>query len=128
MKLLLDTHVLLWAAAGSARLSRSARRLIEDPENALFFSVASIWEIVIKRALERSDFEVDPPVLKRALIDNGYQELPILSAHALFIEGLPKLHKDPFDRLLIAQASVEGVTLLTADEHIGNYPGPILKI
>ncbi|NRP73301.1 hypothetical protein ILFOPFJJ_04200 [Ensifer psoraleae] len=101
-----------------------ARALIESRENILFFSAASLWEIAIKRGLGRPDFEADPRLLRRGL-DNGYEELPVSSAHAVEIDQLPPIHKDPFDRILIAQSIVEGVTLLTADEIVGKYPGPI---
>jgi PIN domain nuclease of toxin-antitoxin system len=125
VKLLLDTHLLICAAEGIERLSPDARATMGDPENDLVFSVASLWEIVIKRGLKRSDFRVDARVLRRGLIDNGYHELPILSEHAVAIDGLPPIHKDPFDRLLIAQATVEGITLLTDDTTVAKYPGPV---
>ena len=128
MKLLLDTHVLLWAAGSPAQLPPEARAMLEDPDNALLFSAASLWEIAIKRSLGRADFKVDARVLRRGLQDNGYQELPITSEHAVFIDSLPPIHKDPFDRILVAQATVEGITLLTADTLIAQYPGPILKL
>jgi PIN domain nuclease of toxin-antitoxin system len=96
-----------------------------DPENELLFSVASLWEIVIKRGLKRPDFQVDARLLRRGLLDNGYQELPILSEHAVAVDSLPPIHKDPFDRLLIAQATVEGITLLTDDTTVAQYPGPV---
>lgn len=128
MKLLLDTHLLLWAAGNPNRLSAIARTLIEEPENELFFSAVSLWEIAIKCGLGRSDFQIDPRVLRRGLLDNGYSELPIISEHALAIDGLPPIHKDPFDRMLVAQATVEGITLLTADQLISQYPGPVRKV
>lgn len=128
MRLLLDTHVLLWAAGMPERLSVEARALIEAPENSLHFSAASLWEIVIKRGLGRDDFKVDPNRLRRGLIDNSYHELAINSLHTLMVENLPVIHKDPFDRLLIAQAMVEGLTLLTADGLVARYPGPIRKL
>ncbi|WBO24344.1 type II toxin-antitoxin system VapC family toxin [Sphingomonas abietis] len=128
MKLLVDTHLLLWAASAPDKLPAAARDLIEDVENTLLFSVASIWEIAIKRGLGRDDFKVDPRLLRRGLLDNGYEELPITSEHAVSVDGLPPIHRDPFDRLLIAQAMVEGIILLTADEHVGDYPGPIRKV
>ena len=128
MKLLLDTHILLWAADGSRRLSDTARRLIEDPCNELFFSVASIWEVAIKSALRRPDFQVDPVKLRDALRANGYAELSISSSHALAIQHLPQFHKDPFDHMLIAQASMHGATLVTADETVGRYPGNIMVV
>jgi PIN domain nuclease of toxin-antitoxin system len=126
--LLLDTHLLLWAAGAPERLPSAARRLLEDPEQTLAFSAASLWEIVIKRSLRRPSFEVDPRALRRGLLDSGYREIPVLSEHALAVERLPPLHKDPFDRLLIAQAEIEGTTLLTADAQVAQYPGPIRKV
>ena len=128
MKFLLDTQVLLWAAGEPARLPASARRLLNDPDNELFFSVASLWEIGIKRGLERTDFRVDARLLRRGLIDNGYTELPIASQHVVEVKSLPTIHKDPFDRLLVAQATVEGITLLTPDSTVARYPGPIRKL
>lgn len=125
MKLLLDTHLLLWAAGQPEKLSAKARQLLEDPGHALYFSAASIWEIAIKRTLGREDFRVEPRVLRRGLLDNGYDELAISSDHALATDGLPLLHKDLFDRILIAQAVAEGVTLLTADPVVAAYPGPV---
>jgi PIN domain nuclease of toxin-antitoxin system len=125
VKLLLDTHLLLWAAGQSERLSKKARELIEANENELFFSSASLWEVVIKRALGREDFKVDARLLRRGLLDNGYSELPIGSEHVVAIEGLASIHKDPFDRILIAQSLVEGITLLTADPTVAKYAGPI---
>lgn len=128
MKLLLDTHLLLWASAHSGRLSVPARTLLAEPQNELLFSSASIWEIAIKRVLGRDDFEVDPRSLRRALLDNRYQELPVTGAHAVAIDLLPPLHKDPFDRLLVAQATVEGITLLTTDSVMARYPGPVRRV
>ena len=94
----------------------------------LLFSAASLWEIAIKRGLQRKDFQVDPRLLRRGLLDNGYLELPILSDHVVAIDGLPSIHKDPFDRLLVAQATVEGVTLLTLDPMVARYPGPVQQV
>jgi PIN domain nuclease of toxin-antitoxin system len=128
MKLLLDTHLLLWAAGDPGRLSDTAIALISEPENELFFSAASLWEIAIKHSLGRSDFKVDARVLRRGLLDNGYSELPIGSEHAVAIGSLPDIHKDPFDRILVAQATVEGITLLTADGLVAQYPGPVQMV
>ena len=128
MKLLLDTHLLLWAAGQQDRLSPVALKLIEAPANELLFSAASIWEVAIKRGLGRSDFQADPRLLRRGLLDNGYGELPILSDHVVALDSLPPIHKDPFDRLLVAQATVEGITLLTADSLVAQYPGPIRMV
>ncbi|MGZ5445664.1 MAG: type II toxin-antitoxin system VapC family toxin [Thermoanaerobaculia bacterium] len=128
MKLLLDTQVLLWAAGQPERLSAAARRQLTSPSNELLFSAASLWEIAIKRSLGREDFRVEPRLLRRGLLDNGYTELPITSEHAVGIDALPDLHKDPFDRILLAQALAEGITLLTADAQLARYPGPVRKV
>jgi PIN domain nuclease of toxin-antitoxin system len=128
MKLLLDTHVLLWAAGQPDRLSAAACALLEDPQNALLFSAASLWEVAIKRGLGRADFQVDARLLRRGLLDNGYQELVVTSEHAVTIDGLPPIHKDPFDRILVAQAMVEGITLLTVDPLVAQYPGPVRMV
>lgn len=128
MNLLLDTHLLLWAAGDPDRLSPTARDLIDDASNRLIFSAASLWEVTIKRGLGRDDFQADPRLLRRGLIDNGYEELPITSEHAVSVESLPPLHKDPFDRILVAQATVEGFILLTSDTLVAQYPGPIRKV
>ncbi len=128
MKLLLDTHLLLWAVEDSPRLSKAACELIDDENNELFFSAASVWEIAIKRGLGRDDFDVDPRMLRRGLLDNGYNELPVMSEHAVAIDALPSIHKDPFDLLLIAQATVEDITLLTVDAQVARYPGPVRQV
>lgn len=128
MKLLLDTQLLLWAAGQPERLSKTARKLLDDPRNELIFSAASLWEVAIKNSLGREDFRVEPRLLRRGLLDNGYTELPITSQHAVSTDGLPPLHKDPFDRLLLSQALSEGITLLTADTTLAQYPGPVRKV
>ena len=128
MKILLDTHLLLWAAGEPRRLSRQARRLIDNPENEVLFSAASLWEVAIKCGLGREDFKVDARLLRRGLLDNGYSELPIMSEHVVATESLPLIHKDPFDRILVAQATVEGITLLTVDSLVSKYPGPIRTV
>ena len=101
---------------------------MNDQGNLFLFSVTSIWEIAIKRAMKRPDFLFDPRVIRRQLLDDGYEELPVLGQHAVEVDILPPIHKDPFDRILIAQAMVEGITLLTADPVIAKYPGPIRQI
>ena len=128
MTLLLDTQILLWAVNQPDRLSAAARRLLTDPDNNLLFSPASLWEVAIKNTLGRDDFRVDPRVLRRGLLDNGYAELPITSEHAVHVDSLPPLHKDPFDRLLLAQATTEGITLLTSDAQVARYGGPVRKV
>lgn len=132
MKLILDTHLLLWAAGSeihsSNELTDEAAALIDDLANELFFSAASLWEITIKNSLGRADFSVDPHLLLRGLLDNGYSELPINSMHTLGVSSLPNIHKDPFDRLLVSQATAEGITLLTCDPLVASYPGPIRRV
>lgn len=125
MRLLLDTHLLLWAAGLPEHLPGDARALIEQPENELIVSAASLWEVTIKRSLGRADFIVEPRQLRRGLLENGYTELAVTGAHAIAVEGLPPIHGDPFDRLLVAQAQVEAITLLTADKTVARYPGPV---
>lgn len=128
MKLLLDTHLLLWAAGEPDKLPPAALAEIENADNDLTFSAASLWEIAIKRGLGRADFTVDAGLLRRGLIDNGYYELPITSEHAITVEGLPAIHEDPFDRILIAQSIVEGIILLTVDDLVARYPAPIRRL
>ncbi len=125
MKFLLDTHLLIWAAEDIGKVPPGPRALMAADDSELYFSVASLWEIAIKRAQNRPGFRVDPRILRRGLIENAYRELPILSGHAVAVDQLPPIHKDPFDRLLIAQATVEGITLLTDDAIVAKYPGPI---
>ena len=120
--------MLLWAAQGSTELPAEAARYIGNIENELIFSIASIWEIVIKNSLGKSSFRVNPHTLRLRLIENGYSELPISGDHVLAVCNLPDLHKDPFDRILVAQASFEKITLLTSDSIIGSYPGPIILV
>lgn len=121
MQLLVDTHLLLWSVAASKRLSAKARELLTDPENEVLYSAASVWEIAIKSGLGRKDFQVDLPGLLRAFRTAGFVELAITSAHAARVTSLPDLHKDPFDRLLVAQALTEPAILLTNDEQLGPY-------
>jgi PIN domain nuclease of toxin-antitoxin system len=128
LKLLLDTQLLLWAAGQPERLSASARKQIKNPKNEILFSAASLWEITIKNSLGRDDFRAEPRLLRRGLLDNGYTELPVTSQHAVNIDGLPPLHKDPFDRMLLAQALTEGITLLTSDAQLARYRGPVRKV
>ena len=127
-RLLLDTQLLLWAAAAPERLPEPARALIEDTNNALLFSVVSLWEVVIKAGLGRTDFRVDARRLRRGLLDVGYGELRVDSEHVLAVKHLPPLHKDPFDRLLLAQSGVEGAMLVTADVRLAQYPGLVRSV
>jgi len=126
MKLLLDTHILLWSAAN--KLPANAKKYILDTNYQLYFSPASIWEIVIKKGLNRADFRVDPYVLYSGLLDNGYNEISVTSKHTLTVSSLPDIHKDPFDRIILAQAISEGIQLLTSDTALSNYPVPIILV
>jgi len=126
MKLLLDTHILLWSAAN--KLPANAAKYILDETNQLYFSPASIWEIVIKVGLNRADFQVDPYVLYSGLLDNGYNEIAITSRHTLAVSTLPDIHKDPFDRIMLAQAISECIPLLTSDITLFDYPTPIILV
>jgi len=128
MRLLLDTQLLLWVASSPERLSPAAVALIEDDENILTFSTISLLEVAIKYSLGRPDFQVDPGILRRGLLDNGYVELPVTGDHAVAVAGLPSIHKDPFDRLLVAQAMVEGITLLSADAVVADYGRVVRRV
>ena len=128
MRILVDTHLLLWAASDPDRLPAVARGELENRDNVLMFSAASIWEVTIKNGLGRTDFAVDAALLRRGLHDNGYEELPIAGQHAVQVGRLPPLHKDPFDRILVAQSLVEGITLLTSDELVAQYHASIRHV
>jgi len=125
VKLLVDTHLLLWAASQPSRLSPAARALLGDTGKQPYFSAACLWEIVIKGALGRRDFAVDASRLRRGLIDNGYLELPIAGTHTLAVASLPVVHRDPFDRIQIAQARIEGMLFLTSDVTLADYGEPV---
>jgi len=128
VKVLLDTQLLLWAAGQPERLPVAARRIIDDDRNQLMFSAASLWEVAIKSGLGREDFRADARLLRRGLLDNGYGELAIGGDHAVAITNLPAIHRDTFDRMLIAQSAVEGILLLTADSIVAQYAGPVRKV
>ena len=132
MRLLLDTHLLLWSAAsvetGTGLMPQAAADMIDDADNELHFSSVSIWEVAIKSGQKKAEFQVDPHFLRRSLRDNGYVELAVDGAHAAGVMLLPDIHKDPFDRLLVSQARVEGLLLLTVDAKLDGYPGPILRV
>jgi PIN domain nuclease of toxin-antitoxin system len=125
VRLLLDTHLLIWGGYQPSRLSAAAATLIDDRSNEVFFSAASIWEIAIKAGLARADFAVDPPALRAGLLAQEYQEVPVTGGHALAVAALPLQHRDPFDRILVAQAACEGLCLLTVDARLTRYPGHI---
>ena len=124
MRLLVDTHLLLWWVAGR-RLAREAAALIEDPQNQVFASAASIWEIAIKAGLGRID--VDPGEFVRTLESGGFTALPITSRHAVAVAELPEIHRDPFDRLLVAQSRVEQMSLLTHDKVLSGYGALVVQ-
>ncbi len=118
---LLDTHLLLWAAFEPARLSVNASKTLQSREVPLAFSLASIWEVAIKTSLGRPGFSVDPGMLHHALLAEGFVELPIRAAHLSRVAVLPWVHRDPFDRLLVAQAAEEKLTLLSVDATLRRY-------
>ena len=118
---LLDTHLVLWAALEPARLSAKALRLLRARDNELAFSVATLWEVAIKTSLGRPDFQVDPKQLQSALLGEGFVEVAILPEHVIRVARLPWLHRDPFDRMLVAQAAAEKHTLLTSDSLLAGY-------
>jgi PIN domain nuclease of toxin-antitoxin system len=126
MKLLLDTHNLIWASQDTLPLE--AAQYILNEENTLLFSSASIWEVAIKNALNRPDFNVNPALLRRGLLENGYEELAITSLHSVLVGDLPLIHKDPFDRMLIAQTRAEGIILITSDTAVAEYGGAIILV
>ena len=128
MNLLLDTHLLHWAASQPERLSAKVRALLLGPTNQLLFSAASLWEISIKNGLDRADFKVDPRRLWRLLLVSGYREVPVTSEHTIAVNELPPMHKDPFDRILVAQARVEGLLLLTVDKAVAKYGEGVRKV
>lgn len=125
---LLDTHLVLWVAFGPQRLPRRARQLIESREAAVAFSDATLWEVAIKSSLRKPGFEVDAAALRDGLLAAGFDELPIRAEHVLRVAGLPWRHRDPFDRLLVCQAAVEGMTLLTADAVLASYGKPVRRV
>lgn len=125
MTLMLDTQVLLRTAGLPDSLPEDALALLQDPDTELVYSAASLWEVAIKGGLGRADFRADSRLLRRGLIENGYTELPVSGAHSAAVDLLPKIHSDPFDRILVAQAQIEGLTLLTMDRVVGRYPGSI---
>ena len=128
MQLLLDTHLLLWAVVEPERLDVALVGMLEDPLNTPVFSVVSLWEVVIKRGLDRPDFQLEPPLLRQALLEAGWRELPVEAHHVLAVGQLPALHRDPFDRLLLAQAQADGLLLITSDRQLAQYPGPLRRM
>jgi len=121
MRLLLDTHLLLWAVVEPQHLDNTTRATLEEPENEVLFSAASVWEIAIKARLGRFDFVFQPQEILRAALETGFVELPVQARAATLVANLPLHHRDPFDRLLIAQAISETVRLYTADPLLPPY-------
>nr|WP_274604615.1 type II toxin-antitoxin system VapC family toxin [Pseudomonas coleopterorum] len=125
---MLDTHILIWVAKDSPMLSLKARSLIANLDHEVYFSAASLWEVAIKNGLSRSGIVINTVGLRRQLLLNGYHELPITAAHGMAVEKLPPIHRDPFDRLLFAQATLESMQLLTADALLSQYGAPALQV
>jgi PIN domain nuclease of toxin-antitoxin system len=128
MRLLLDTHIILWALTADPRLSATTQDLLLDPHNDVFFSAATILEIAIKHSLRRESMPIAAEHAMRLFAEAGYEELSITAAHAAKVETLPPLHNDPFDRLLVAQALTEPMRLVTHDRLIGSYSDSILLV
>ena len=128
MRLLLDTHILMWAASGSDLLSARAREMLKSPNTERLFSTVNLWEVAIKSNLGRADFNIDVSNLRGLALHNGYQELPITIDHIVFLASLPRNHKDPFDRMLIAQAKSENLTLMTSDKTVASYGSNIVRV
>ncbi|MFN3377582.1 MAG: type II toxin-antitoxin system VapC family toxin [Burkholderiaceae bacterium] len=128
MNLLLDTHVALWAITDSPKLPPKARDLILSPRTTVWISAASVWEIAIKHALGRGDMPVSSQDAVRYFRGSGYRFLPIEAEHAVAVEDLPTHHQDPFDRLLVAQALVEPMRLMTHDPLVARYSDTVVHI
>jgi len=125
---LLDTQLLIWAAYAPQRLASPFAAELVDRHNDIRYSLASLWEVAIKASLGREDFQVDPPALRRGLLREGFQELPIQAEHVLAVRDLPWIHRDPFDRLMIVQAQIEGLRLFTADRRLVKYGEAVLWV
>ena len=128
MNVLLDTQILIWLLFWPEILPQNAREIIGKEENDLCFSPASLWEVSIKRSQNKVDFQLNARLMQENLLEKGCLELPITSLHTIIAGELPVLHKDPFDRLLIAQAVVENLFLLTSDKKIAEYPARVIFV
>jgi PIN domain nuclease of toxin-antitoxin system len=128
VKLLLDTHVALWAVTDNPKLSQTAKSHILSPSNEVFVSAATVWEVAIKHRLNRENMPCSGAAARRFFIEAGYQLLPITDQHAVATEDLPMIHADPFDRIIIAQALSESLTLLTHDAIVATYSDGILFV
>lgn len=125
LKLVFDTHLVLWAAFAERSMPRAMRDYLDDDTTIPLLSVVAVWEVAIKAAKPRSNLPGDPDVLRQAMLEHGWSELPVTGEHALRAGALPLIHGDPFDRMLVAQATVEGALLLTSDKIVARYPGPV---
>ena len=121
MKNLVDTHLLLWVVSGSAKISSKARYLLTEPGDEYYFSTASLWEIAIKRSIRKARMPLSAEAARSAFIAAGFKELPVSGVHACSVESLPMKHKDPFDRMLVAQSRCEGMRLITHDDRVAAY-------
>ena len=128
MRVLLDTHILLWALAEPRRLDRGLRATIESSDTEVLFSAASIWEIAIKSGLGRSDFAFDAEEIAQAALDTGFTEVAVRAKAAALVARLPLLHRDPFDRVLVAQAIVEPAILYTTDQQLVPYSDLVRRV
>jgi PIN domain nuclease of toxin-antitoxin system len=128
VNLLLDTHVALWAITDSPKLPKDARELIESPKSSVWISAATVWEIAIKHSLRRRDMPVSSRDALRYFRESGYRFLPVEPEHAAAVEDLVAHHADPFDRILVAQALVEPMRLMTQDPMVARYSDTIIEI
>jgi PIN domain nuclease of toxin-antitoxin system len=128
MNVLLDTHVALWAITDSPKLSQKAREIIQSSKSTVWVSSASVWEIAIKYALGRGDMPVSSQEAMTYFRESGYRFLPVEAEHAAAVQDLPTHHQDPFDRILVAQALMEPMRLMTHDPLVALYSDTIIKI
>ena len=128
MKYLVDTHLLIWSVANSGKMPETARTILEDAANECIFSAASIWEIALKHIKRPDDIPLGAEDARRLFLDAGYLELPVSARHSSFVEQLPRIHLDPFDRMLVAQAQLEGMQLLTHDHVLSPYGPFVLQV
>ena len=127
MRVLLDTHILLWCLQGSRKLPTKVVDIVQSAEE-VYASVASLWEIAIKLSLGKLEMEIDFAELDKAIVGSGYEHLPVEAAHTVQLVELPHLHRDPFDRMLIAQSIVEPLRLITSDPQVARYGSTIIKV
>ena len=128
MKYLIDTHVLIWSTMDSQKLSARAKAILLNPDNVCYFSAASVWEIAIKRARHADMIPIGANEARRLFLDSGYRELSVSSVHSAAVEYLPSIHADPFDRMLVAQARVEGMRIATHDHLLPGYGDFVDKV